>query len=193
MKSICVFCGSSKGNNPNFTQAAKNLGHTLVKQKLKLIYGGASIGLMGVLADAVIEAGGEVIGVMPEALANREIAHKNLSKLHIVNSMHERKALMSTLSDGFIALPGGLGTIEEFFEVLTWAQLGIHNKPCGVLNINGYYDQLFNFLRHAVDVKMLKKEYLSMIISDESPENIINKFKLYHPPQIKKWIDLTET
>ncbi len=193
MKRICVFCGSSVGKNKNYISAAQNLGAALNKRGLGLVYGGASIGLMGVIANTVIDGGGEVIGVMPEALAKREITHQNITELHIVKSMHERKALMSELSDGFIALPGGLGTFEEFFEVLTWAQLGIHKKPCGILNINGYYDNLFLFLNHTVSERLLKKEYYDMILEDKSPTKLLDKFKTYKPPTVKKWIDLKNT
>ncbi len=190
MKRICVFCGSSKGIDPKFIESAESLGKTLVKRDLGLVYGGARVGLMGELANTVLKEGGEVIGVMPESLAKREIVHNNLSNLYIVKTMHERKSLMSKLSDGFIALPGGLGTFEEFFEVLTWAQLGIHNKPCGILNVSGYYDKLFQFLQHAVSERLLKKEYFFMILNDNNPEKLLDKFKEYKSPTVGKWIDI---
>jgi len=155
-----------------------------------LVYGGAKVGMMGKLAASVLEKGGEVIGVIPKGLVEKEVAFTKLADLRVVDSMHERKALMADLSDGFIALPGGLGTIEEFFEVVTWAQLGIHPKPCGVLNVHHYYDRLMDFLDHTVTEKFVELEHRSMILADENPEKLLQKFESYHPPKIDKakWV-----
>ena len=150
MKRICVFCGSNKGAKPAYIEAAKSLGKVLVKKNIGLIYGGGKVGLMGVIADEVLASGGEVIGVIPQSLVNREVAHQNVTQMHIVNSMHERKALMADLSDGFMALPGGMGTFDEFCEILTWAQLGIHQKPCGILNVENYFTPLLAMFDHAM-------------------------------------------
>lgn len=184
MKRICVFCGSSRGLSDQYINAAKELGLALVKRNIGLVYGGASVGLMGEIANTVMEAKGEVIGVIPKALVEREVACKKLPDLRVVGSMHERKALMVELSDGFIALPGGLGTLEELFEVLTWAQLGIHEKPCGILNINGYFDHLVEFLNHTESQKFIEKEHRSMILIDNEPAELIKKFTSYEPPKI---------
>lgn len=186
MKRICVFCGSGRGSNEGYIDAAKNLGLTLLKNKLSLVYGGASVGLMGAIANTCMENGGEVIGVIPKALFDREVACDNLTDLRVVNTMHERKALMAELSDGFIALPGGLGTIEEFFEVLTWGQLGIHGKPCGLLNIDGYYDRLIEFLDHTVDEGFVQKSCRSMILMDSNPDVLLQMMKSYRSPEVDK-------
>ena len=186
MKRICVFCGSSRGAGDQYINAAKELGFTLVKQNIGLVYGGASVGLMVEIANTFIAEGAEVIGVIPKALVDREVACSTLPDLRVVASMHERKSLMVELSDGFIALPGGLGTIEEFFEVLTWAQLGIHEKPCGILNINGYFDHLIEFLNHTVNQKFIEEEHRSMILIDNDPAELIKKFTSYEAPTIDK-------
>ena len=186
MKRICVFCGSSRGTGEHYVDAARNLGLSLINHNLSLVYGGASVGLMGVIADTFIEKAGEVVGVIPKALFDREVAYTGLTDLRVVNTMHERKSLMAELSDGFIALPGGLGTIEEFFEVLTWAQLGIHQKPCGLLNVNGYFDRLTEFLDHAVSQRFIEKECRSMILMDKDPDALLQKMKSYHPPEMDK-------
>ena len=190
MKQICVFCGSSPGARPEYVHAAKQLGYTLARKDLGLVYGGARVGLMGKIAEAVLEKGGKAIGVIPKALVEKEVAFTGLADLRVVDSMHERKALMAELSDGFIALPGGLGTIEEFFEVVTWAQLGIHLKPCGLLNINHYYDRLIDFLDHTVNEKFVELEHRSMILIDENSEKLLQKFETYQPPKIDKakWV-----
>jgi uncharacterized protein (TIGR00730 family) len=182
MKRICVFCGSSPGAKPEYMLAAEQLGHTLVNNNLGLIYGGARVGIMGKIAQTVLDDGGEIIGVIPRDLFDREVAFKGLSDLRVVDSMHERKALMADLSDGFIALPGGLGTLEEFLEVITWAQLGIHKKPCGFLNIENYYDGLINFLNYTVSEKFVEPEFSSMILIDTNPESLLSKFYSYQPP-----------
>jgi uncharacterized protein (TIGR00730 family) len=190
MKRICVFCGSSPGARPEYVKAARQLGHTLASKGIGLVYGGAKVGTMGQLANAALEAGGEVIGVIPEQLVEKAVAFTELENLHVVGSMHERKARMVELSDGFIALPGGLGTFEEFFEALTWAQLSIHHKPCGFLNVCGYYDQLIAFLDHAVEQQFVKSEYRDMVLVDEEPDGLLQKFATYQPPKIDKaaWI-----
>ena len=191
--SICVFCGSSFGKDPDYKEAARSLGATLADKSITLVYGGGNVGLMGAVADAALEAGGEVIGVIPQALVEREISHEHLTKLHVVGSMHERKALMSGLSDGFVALPGGNGTLEEFFEVLTWAQLGEHRKPCGLLNVSGYYDPLLNVLDHMVDKGFLAEKHRSIVRVESSPEDMLKAFYQYVPPDTVKWIGKTET
>jgi uncharacterized protein (TIGR00730 family) len=190
MKRIGVFCGSSPGARPEYLHAAKLLGYTLASKNIGLVYGGAKVGMMGKIAQAVLEKKGEVIGVIPQGLVDKEVAFTGLTDLRVVDSMHERKALMADLSDGFIALPGGLGTIEEFFEVATWAQLGIHPKPCGLLNVNQYYDRLMDFLDHTVDEKFVELEHRSMILMDDDPERLLQKFETYHPPMVDKakWV-----
>lgn len=175
MKRICVFCGSSMGRQECYREAAEALALCLVRQGIGIVYGGASCGLMGTIADVALAAGGEVIGVMPRMLVDKEIAHSNLSKLFIVNSMHERKATMADLSDAFIALPGGFGTLDEFCEILTWAQLGIHSKPCGLLNVSGYFDPLLQLFDHAVAEGFLKPHNRNLVIADGSIESLLNR------------------
>lgn len=177
MKSICVYCGSAAGNSPDFRQAALGLASQLVQHKLELVYGGGDVGLMKVIADEVLHLGGHVTGVIPKALMEREVGHSNLSKLHIVANMHERKALMAELSDGFIALPGGIGTLEELFEMFTWLQLGFHHKPLGLLNANGFYDHLLQFLEHAVSSGFLKPEHNALLIKETDPSLLINRMQ----------------
>lgn len=186
MRRVCVFCGSSPGKKPEYARAARDLGHTLAERKIGLVYGGAKVGIMGIMASATVNAGGEVIGVMPKALVEKEVAFKELSDLRVVNSMHERKALMAELSDGFIALPGGLGTIEEFFEIVTWAQLGIHQKPCGLLNVSGYYDPLMRFLDHAVEEQFISPQSRLLIQVDDTPEGLIQKLQDFRPNRTDK-------
>jgi len=193
MKRVCVYCGSNPGRLPVYREIAAELGRELVRRDLALVYGGASIGVMGAVADAVLENGGEVIGVIPQSLATREVAHTRLSELIVVTSMHERKALMAELADGFVALPGGWGTFEEIFEVLTWAQLGIHSKPCGLLNIANYFDHLALFLQHAMDERFVREEYRPMIIMEQEPTVLLDRFSTYQPPQVRKWISPDET
>jgi len=193
MKSVAVFCGSSTGALPAYQEGAIALGKELARQNITLVYGGASVGIMGTVADTVLEAGGKVIGVIPKMLEEREISHKNLSELIVVNSMHERKTKMSDLADGFIALPGGPGTMEEFFEVFTWGQLGLHSKPCGILNIGGYYDLLLSFFTHMNEQKFMQDKYLSMVISDSSPGALLDKFRAYNPPAVKTYIKENQT
>ncbi len=190
MKRICVFCGSSPGARPEYLDAAKQLAGALARKNIGLIYGGARVGLMGEIARSVLERGGEVVGVIPRALMEREVAFTGLSDLRVVDSMHERKAMMAELADGFIALPGGLGTIEEFFEILTWAQLGIHRKPCGLLNINKYFSTLMDFLNHTVTERFVEREHREMILLDEDPEQLLLRFETYQPPLTDKaqWV-----
>jgi len=190
MKRICVFCGSSAGKNPAYRDAAEALGRLLAREGIGLVYGGSSVGLMTAVADAALTAGGEVIGVIPRSLEAKEIAHPGLSALHVVGSMHERKALMVELADGFVALPGGMGTFDEFFEVVTWAQLGIHVKPCGFLNVEGYYDRLTAFLDHAVAEGFVKGDHREMIIVEERPEELLERFRAYRSPVVERWLDL---
>lgn len=193
MKSLCIFCGSSHGAIEEYGQAAAATGRVIAEQGYRLVYGGAKVGLMGTVADAALAAGGEVIGVLPESLQEKEIGHQGLSELHLVGSMHERKALMADLSDGFIALPGGVGTLEEIFEVWTWGQLGYHQKPCGFLNVEGYYDHLIAFLDHQTQEGFTKKVMRDMAMFADTPENLIDQFTSYTPPSSPKWIDREET
>lgn len=193
MTRLCVYCGSSPGRNPAFGAAARVLGKAMVGRGMGLVYGGAAVGVMGQIADAVLEAGGEAIGVIPKSLAVKEVAHPSLTRQHIVNSMHERKAMMAELSDGFVALPGGWGTFEEIFEVLTWAQLGFHAKPCGLLNVEGYYDHLHAFLENAIDEQFVKPEYRPMVIVESEPEALLDRYAAYQAPVVRKWITAAET
>jgi uncharacterized protein (TIGR00730 family) len=186
---LCVFSGSSPGGHPDYAEAAWELGRTLADQGIGLVYGGAHVGLMGVLADAALEAGADVVGVIPQALVDREIAHSGLSDLRVVGSMHERKALMADLADGFIALPGGMGTLEELFEVYTWTQLGLHSKPLGLLDVRGYYAQLAAFLDHAVAERFLTDEHRDMLVVEERAEAMVEAFRRWRPPVRTKWID----
>jgi uncharacterized protein (TIGR00730 family) len=189
---LCVFCGSSSGQDPVYFEAARALGTTMAAQGVDLVYGGASVGLMGAVADAVLGTGGHVIGVMPQALVDKEIAHRGLSDLRVVGSMHERKALMAELADGFIALPGGLGTFEELFEVWTWAQLGYHRKPCALLNAGGFYDKLTDFLDDVVERGFVKPIHRSMLIVENDPAALIGAVRAYQPPKVDKWIKAGE-
>ena len=178
MKKICVYCGSSSGERLEYRQAAKALGRAMLEKGIDLVYGGAAIGIMGEIADTVLEGGGKVTGVIPEALVNREISHQGLTELIVVESMHERKSMMADLADGFIALPGGIGTLEEIFEVLTWAQLGFHEKPCALLNVAGYYDHLTLFLTHALDQGFIKKETGKKLMIQKDPAVLLDLFGL---------------
>lgn len=193
MKRVSVFCGSSPGASEIYTNEAERLGTQLANNGITLVYGGAKVGIMGTVASAALQAGGEVIGVIPKMLMKREIAHTELTELIVVNTMHERKAKMEELSDGFITLPGGPGTMEEFFEVYTWAQLGEHQKPIGMLNSNNYYDKLLAFFDHMIAEQFLKPEYQSMIIVEKDPNQLIEKFRNYEPPQLTKWITRQQT
>jgi uncharacterized protein (TIGR00730 family) len=190
---LCVFSGSSSGAHPDYAQAAAELGRALADQGIGVVYGGASVGLMGVLADAALDAGTDVVGVIPQALVDREIAHPGLSDLRVVGSMHERKALMAELADGFIALPGGIGTLEELFEVYTWTLLGLHSKPLGLLDVRGYYAQLAAFLDHAVQERFLTAEYREVLVVEERAQAMIESFRRWRPPVRAKWIDRSAT
>ncbi|MBM7542789.1 TIGR00730 family Rossman fold protein [Amphibacillus cookii] len=187
MKRIAVFCGSSNGASNVYIDGAKKLGKALAKHNIALVYGGASVGMMGAVADAVLDEGGQVIGVMPRFLEQREIAHKRLSELIVANSMHERKAKMAELADGFIALPGGPGTLEEFFEIFTWAQLGLHQKPCGLLNINDYFNPLIELFKHMTKEQFLDEKYRSMAIVDDEPSQLLEKFNSFEAPTLKTY------
>ena len=189
MKSCCVFCGSSPGGDPVYREAAAELGGELAARGIRLVYGGAQVGLMGAVADAVLAAGGEAVGVIPHALAAKEIVHEGLTELHFVESLHERKAMMSEMSEGFVALPGGMGTFEELLETLTWAQLGIHSRPCGVLNVGGYYGPLLDLLDRAVDARFLKPEHRALLLVEETPEALLDRFAEHRPVQVRKWLD----
>jgi hypothetical protein len=188
MRRICVFCGSSPGRSPAYTEAAVELGKTLVARGLGLVYGGASVGLMGKLADTVLEAGGEVVGVIPDTLIRYEVAHRGLPDLRVVRSMAERKTMMAELSDGFISLPGGTGTLDEMTEMLTWSQLGEHDKPSGLLDVDGYYSNLIAFLDHAVEERFLRPEHRAMLIVETSASALLDRFESYAAPKLEKWI-----
>lgn len=189
MKRICVNCGSSPGFDPSYMDMAEKLGQTLVARGLELVYGGADVGLMGKIADTVMYAGGTVIGVLPKAFAHK-VAHQGITELHIVESMHERKAKMFELSDAFVALPGGFGTIEEVTEQLTWAQLGLNKKPCGIINVNGYFDTLLSFFDHAVIEGFIKQVHRDMLLVGKTPEEILDKIFDYKAPTLDKWVDV---
>ena len=193
LERICVFAGSNPGAQPQYTAAAASLGGAIAAQGIEVVYGGGNVGLMGTLADATLAAGGRVTGVIPSGLLERELAHQGLSNLEVVASMHERKARMAELADGFIALPGGIGTLEELFEVLTWAQLGIHRKPCGLLDICNYYAPLMRFLRHAVTERFVADEHREMLLVDSDGARLISRFAAYSAPQVEKWLDASET
>ena len=187
MQRICVYCGSSLGGNAAYSQAARELAAVLVGHDIELVYGGASVGVMGVLADEVLNLGGKVHGVIPKMLEQKEIAHEGLTELHVVGSMHARKSMMAALSDGFIAMPGGFGTLEEIIEVLTWGQLRFHDKPCGLLNVRGYFDKLLDFLAHTESEGFLRPENRTMLLCDNDPAGLIGQFERYAAPQIEKW------
>jgi uncharacterized protein (TIGR00730 family) len=189
LKSICLYSGSSPGTNPAYRDAAAQFGETLAEQKIRLIYGGGSVGLMGVAADACLARGGEVIGVIPKLLMDKEVGHKGVSKMHIVSNMHERKALMTDLADGFIALPGGYGTLDELFEALTWLQLGYHGKPVGILNVAGFFDGLITFLDHARDERFLRELHRDALCVDENLAFLIDKMQQVEAPDTAKWLD----
>lgn len=185
---VCVFLGSNHGQRPEYREAAARVGRLLAERGIGLVYGGASVGLMGVLADACLEAGGEVVGVMPQALVDREVAHYGLTKLHTVHSMHERKAKMAELADAFIALPGGAGTLEELFEVWTWAQLGLHAKPCALLDVAGYFTPLVEFLDRMVTEGFVKSPHREMLVVERDPVALLDRIADYDAPTVTKWI-----
>lgn len=189
MKRVCVFCGSSSGRNGRYSEVAREVGRALARRGVGLVYGGSAIGLMGEVADAALQAGGEVIGVIPRALQLREIAHQGLTELEVVGSMHERKARMAELSEGFIALPGGMGTLEELAEVLTWAQLGLHARPCGLLDVDGYYQPLIAFLDHAVAEGFVRPDHRRILHVATAPDALLDQFLAYRPPDVQRWVD----
>ncbi len=186
MKHLCVFCGSSPGAHPDYVEGARALGQTLAAEGIGLVYGGARVGTMGAVADAVLAAGGKVTGIIPRALAERAIAHEKLTALHVVETMHKRKAMMANLSDGFIALPGGIGTLEELFEIMGAGQLAFHDKPFGLLNVRGYYDALLAFLDHSVEQGFVEPEHRAMLLVDKDAAGLLAQFRTYQPPTIDK-------
>ena len=190
---ICVFCGSNNGADAVYAGAARTLGQLFAREGIGLVYGGGSVGLMGQLADAVLGAGGEVTGVIPHALWAREVGHRGLTDLHIVETMHERKAMMADLADAFIALPGGLGTFEEIFEIWTWAQLGLHAKPLGFLDVNGYFAPLMQFLDRAVREQFVRPEHRGIAVIESEPEQLLRRFESWKPARVEKWITRDET
>ena len=189
MKSVCVFCGSNTGKDQVYRSAARSLGEAIVRRGLRLVYGGGRIGLMGVLGEAALAANGHVIGVTPQRLLDRELVHRGLSELHVVNSMNERKTLMAELSDAFIALPGGMGTLDEMFEMLTWNQLGFHRKPCGLLDAGNYYEHLMAFLDHSVAERFVTPEHRRMLMVEQDPDRLLLRLAAEPPPEVGKWLD----
>ncbi|HWV10788.1 MAG TPA: TIGR00730 family Rossman fold protein [Pseudomonas sp.] len=189
LRSICVFCGASPGAHPIYRQAAEALGRHLAEQGVRVIYGGGAVGLMGVVADAAMAAGGEVVGIIPQSLERAEIGHTGLTRLEVVDTMHSRKARMAELSDAFIALPGGLGTLEELFEVWTWGQLGYHSKPLGLLDVNGFYGKLGDFLDHLVQERFVRAEHRGMLQLSETPDDLLHKLRHWQPSVAPKWVD----
>ena len=193
MRSLCVYCGSSAGNDPAYAEAARGVGAELARRGIELIYGGAHVGLMGQVADAALADGGRVIGVIPQQLVRKELAHRQLTALHITSSMHARKAKMAELAEGFVALPGGVGTLEEIFEIWTWAQLGLHGKPVGLLNVGGYYDELVRFVDHATASGFIRPEQRGMLIVEPTISALLARFDAWVPPVVEKWIARDET
>lgn len=187
MQRVCVYCGSNSGSRSVYAEAARDLADVLVRHDLELVYGGAGKGIMGVIANAVLERGGKVHGVIPQMLCDMEIAHEGLTELHVVSSMHARKTMMAALSDGFIAMPGGFGTLEEIIEIITWGQLHFHDKPCGLLNVDGFFDRLLGYLDHATNEGFLRPENRRMLLSDNDAAALINKFERYTAPHVSKW------
>jgi uncharacterized protein (TIGR00730 family) len=193
LRSVTVYCGSNPGTDPAFAEATRELATLLASSGIRVVYGGGHVGLMGLLADTAMAAGGEVVGVMPQALIDREIGHRGLDDLRVVASMHERKALMAELGDAFIALPGGIGTLEELIEVYTWSQLGMHRKPLGVLNVNGYYDALGAFLDDAAEQRFLRPQHRQVLIFEAEPETLLARLAGAEPPPLAKWLSQAET
>ena len=193
IRRLAVFCGSNAGARPGYAEGVRSLGKALCERGIGVVYGGSSVGLMATLADVMLDEMGDVIGVIPRMLVDREVANKQLADLRVVGSMHERKALMAELADGFVALPGGIGTLEEFFEVWTWGQLGMHEKPCGLLNIAGYFDPLLAFLDRAVEERFVRPVHREMVIVESDPYKLLDRFQTYEPPRVVKWINAGTT
>lgn len=193
ISSLCVYCGSSSGRGEVYGTAARALARAMVERDIRLVYGGASVGVMGIVADEVLRLGGVAVGVIPEALMRKELAHASLSELHVTPSMHARKTMMADLADAFVALPGGIGTFEEIFEIWTWGQLGIHRKPCGLLNSAGYYDALTAFLDHAAGEQFVRPEHRNMLVVESDPAALLDRFAAYAPPALPKWLERSET
>jgi hypothetical protein len=193
LSSLCVYCGSSSGRLDAYAAAARAVARAMVERNIRLVYGGASVGIMAVVADEVLRLGGEAVGVIPEALTRKELAHAGLTELHVTPSMHARKTLMAELADGFVALPGGIGTLEELFEIWTWSQLGFHQKPCGLLNVAGYYDALIVFLDHAAGEQFVRSEHRNMLVVESDPNALLDCFAAYAGPALSKWIGRDET
>lgn len=189
---LCVFCGSNIGASPVYAECARALAIELVSRGIEVVYGGGNVGLMGILADTVLATGGTITGVIPQGLVAREVAHAHLSRLHIVGSMHERKAMMASLADGFVAMPGGFGTFEELFEVITWTQLGVHRKPCGLLNTARFYDPLIAFLDHATEERFVRPEHRSLLLHESSPATLLDRLAAFVPPDVPKWMEMDE-
>ncbi len=187
MRRICVYCGSNLGGRSVYADAARDLADVLIRHDIEMVYGGADKGIMGVVANAMLKQGGKVYGVIPRMLLEKEIVHQGLTELHVVDSMHERKSMMATLADGFIAMPGGFGTLEEIVEIVTWGQLRFHDKPCGLLNIDGYFDHLLSYLDHANHEGFLSSENREMLLSDENAAGLLQQFESYAAPQVEKW------
>jgi uncharacterized protein (TIGR00730 family) len=189
IRRLAIFCGSNPGVRPDYVEAARSLGRLLAQRGIGIVYGGSNVGLMAALADAMLDEFGDIIGVIPRMLVDREVANTALTDLRIVDSMHQRKAMMAELADGFIALPGGIGTLEEFFETWTWGQLGMHTKPCGLLNVAGYFDPLLEFLNHAVAERFVRDVHRAMIVVESDPAALLSRFERYEPPRVVKWLN----
>ena len=193
LKRICVFCGSSDGVQPAYREAAAAFGRLCAERGIEIVYGGGRVGLMGTLADAALQAGGRVVGVIPQSLMDKELGHGGCTELHVVNSMHQRKAVMADLADAFVALPGGIGTFEELFEVWTWSQLGLHAKPCGLLNVAGFYDRLLAFLEQVAAVGFMRTEHLGMLAATNDAVELLHRLANYEPPDVEKWLEPEES
>lgn len=193
MKSICVFCGSNTGSEEVYRQTAVKLGQSLAARKIRLVYGAGNVGLMGVIADACLDAGGEVLGVIPHFLKIKEVCHTSLTELRVTQTMHERKQIMADESDGFIAMPGGFGTLDELCEILTWGQLGLHNNPIGVLNVTGYFDPLLQMFDHMVSQRFLAVPNRQLVLADVSPQGLLEQMERFDPPEVEKWLDRSRT
>lgn len=189
IRSLCIFAGSNSGNDAIYKSAAEEIGALLAKEKITMVYGGSCLGLMGIMANTVLSKGGRVVGVIPKFLEVKEVSHRSLTELYVVNSMSERKQMMFDLSDAFMSLPGGYGTLDEMTEVLTWAQLGLHSKPSGLLNINGFYDALLQQLQKAEGLGFMRSQHLELLLSDKDPQALLTKFRHYKAPIVEKWID----